>query len=456
MGFFYTHEINKFIKLNKQTEDNLGAYDILSSTVYFQYYVGDKMNKRMKIMGIVLLVVFGGIIAFNIVKSLLIQHFVSNYRPPAVSVSSAVAQSVDWQPSISAIGNFVAINGVEVNSQASGNVVGINFDSGQYVLKDAPLITIDDSVNQALLKFNQADLALKQLNYKRQTDLLKRGATSGSSVDEAKANLQQAQAKVEEIQAQINQKHIKAPFDGLLGIRQVNLGQFITPGQTNIVSLQSMDPLYLEFFLPEQLYKLIKVNQTITFTVDQFPNAIFEGTITALNSTVDLTTHNVKVQAQLPNCPTAAISDPFHSPLIKVRKEPRGSKLIVSCDSAVNSKNNVQSYAFIPGMFASIEIPQPAKGKTIIVPSTAISYSLYGNSVYLIEKDKDTKDALHVTRVFVQTGEQQGNVTEVKKGLKEGQLIVSAGDLKLQNGTSVVINNSVKLNDTLNPATIGQ
>ena len=126
----------------------------------------------------------------------------------------------------------MAINGVDVNSEASGNVVKIDFESGQYVEKDEPLITIDDSVDQATLKFNQAELTLKELNYKRQTDLFKRGATPSSSVDEAKANLQQAQANVEQTEAQINQKHISAPFAGRLGIRQVNLGQYITPGQT--------------------------------------------------------------------------------------------------------------------------------------------------------------------------------------------------------------------------------
>ncbi len=413
-------------------------------------------------MAIALLVVFGGIIAFNLFKTIMMKQFFASYQPPAVTVSSAVAKAVDWQPTIDVVGNFVAINGVDLSSEASGNVVKIDFDSGQYVEKDAPLITIDDSVDQAILKANQSELTLKDINYKRQADLFKKGATPSSSLDEAKASLQQAQARVEQTQAQINQKHIIAPFAGRLGIRQINLGQYISPGQTAIVSLQSLDPLFIEFYLPEQLYKRIKLDQTITFTVEEFPNAIFEGKITALNSKVDLNTHNVQVQAKLPNCPADAINDPTKSPLIKTRKQTRGSKLIVNCDSDLNAKNNIKNFTFIPGMFSSIEIAQAVEPNTVIVPSTAVSYSLYGNAVYLIEKDKENKktddgqDILTVNRVFVTTGEQQGNYTVIKKGVKAGQLVVSTGDLKLQNGTRVVINNDVKLNDVSNPDELGQ
>lgn len=387
---------------------------------------------------------------------MLVRHFIANYTPPAVSVSAAKAESIDWQPSINTIGNFLAINGVEVGSQASGNVVQLSFDSGQYVNKDDPLITIDDSIDQAMLKNNQAQLTLKELNYKRQTDLFKKGATPSSSVDEAKANLQQAQAMVEQIQAQIRQKHITAPFDGRVGIRQVNLGQYVKPGDTTIVSLQSLDPLYLEFYLPEQYYKKIHPNTPITFTVQEFPNALFQATITAINSKVDLTTHNVQIQAILPNCPAEAVSNPKQSPLVKTSQEPRGNRLLVSCSTETNREHKVRDFVFVPGMFASIEILQPKQPNTIVVPSTAISYSLYGNAVYVINKDKTNPKLLTVNRVFVSTGEQQGNYTVVKKGVEAGQLIVTTGDLKLQNGTPVVINNSVVLDNKVNYQTLGQ
>ncbi|AUH72085.1 efflux RND transporter periplasmic adaptor subunit [Legionella sainthelensi] len=420
------------------------------------------VKKRMTIMGIILLIVFGGIIAFNLIKAFLIKRFFANYQPPAVSVSSAVAKAVDWQPTINAVGNFVAINGVDVNSQAAGNVIKIDFASGQYVDKDAPLITIDDSVDQAVLKFNQAELTIKNLNYQRQSDLYKRGASPISNVDEAKANRDQAQAKLEQTEAQIKQKHITAPFAGKLGIRQINLGQFISPGQTSIVSLQSLDPLYLQFYLPEQLYKKIKPNQTITFSVEAFPNALFEAKVTAINSKVEQNTHNVLVQGTLANCPTSAIKKPAQSSLVKIRKEHLGKKLIISCNSELNAQNKVHSFTFVPGMFASIDISQPPIPNTVIVPSTSISYSLYGNAIYIIEKNaegkknKDGSDLLTVKRVFVTIGEQQGNYTVIKKGIKAGQLVVSAGEIKLQNGTPVSINNEVKLDEVSNPDMLGQ
>lgn len=168
-------------------------------------------------------------------------------------------------------------------------------------------MTIDDSVDQAVLKFNEAELTIKNMNYQRQNYLFKRGASPISSVDEARANLDHAQAKLDQTQAQINQKHIAAPFAGKLGIRQVNVGKFVSPGQTSIVSLQSLDPLFLEFYLPEQLYKHIRPEQIITFSVEAFPNVMFEAKVTANNSRVDLNTHNMVVQGTLANCHTAAI-----------------------------------------------------------------------------------------------------------------------------------------------------
>lgn len=391
-------------------------------------------------MVIALLVVFGGIIAFNLIKGIMIKRYFDHYQAPAVTVSSVTAKEQIWKPHIITVGNFVAMHGVNVNSQAAGSVVAIHFNSGQYVEKDQPLIDIDDSVDVATLKFNQADLFLQDLNHKRQVDLSKRGATSLSSVDESNAKLLQAQANVEKTQALINQKHITAPFSGRVGIRQIDLGQYITPGQTAIVALQSMDPLYLEFYLPEQLLSQLKLNQKITFSVEQNPGVLFEGKITAINSKIDTNTHTIQVQATLPNCP---------SDIGKTAKA--GS--IISCDSAQNEANHVEKFNFMPGMFASIEVEQPPIPNVVVLPSTAISYTLYGNSVFIIENDHDT---LRVKRVFVSVGAQQGNEVVIKKGVKAGQLVVASGELKLQDGTQVVINNDVLLNETVNLKQIGQ
>jgi membrane fusion protein, multidrug efflux system len=413
------------------------------------------MNKRMTRIAMIVLIVFAAIILFNLIKAFMIKRFFANFTPPAVTVSSVTAVKKNWEPHISAVGNFIAINGVDVNSQASGNVVAIHFDSGQYIEHDKPLIDIDDTVDQATLRSNQSELALQELNYKRQLELAKRGATPGVSVDEARAKLLQAQASVEKTTALIRQKHITAPFSGQLGIRQVNLGQYITPGQTAIASLQSMDPLYLEFYVPEQLFKRLHLNQAITFSVEQNPNIFFEGKVTALNSRIDPTTHNIQVQATLPNCPLDGINDLAHSPLVKVKKRTDG-KTVVICDSQLNEKNKVEKFNFIPGMFASIEVDQPPIPNVIVLPTTSISYSLYGDAVYIIEQDKEDKDMLVVKRVFVTTGAQEGNYTVIKKGIKEGQKVVSSGELKLQDGTRVVINNEVRLQDNINPDQIGE
>jgi membrane fusion protein (multidrug efflux system) len=423
-----------------------------------------KLKKRMTIMIIALAIVFGGIIGWNILKGIMMKRYFSHYKVPAVTVASVIAKEQDWEPIIPVVGNFVAINGVEVNSEAAGNVVEINFDSGQYIQKDKPLIRIDDSVDQATLKFNQSELALQKINYQRQADLFKRGATSTSTVDEFNAKLQQAQANVEKTQAEINQKHITAPFSGQLGIRQVNLGQYIFPGQTSIVTLQSLDPLFLEFYLPEQLLKHIHIDQKITFSVEQNPGLLFEGKITAINSKIDINTHNVQVQATVPNCPAQDIVDAAKNKtsLLKIRKDPFSGQQIISCDSNLNIKNNIEAFNFIPGMFAAIEIEQPTIPHVVVLPSTSISYSLYGNSVYIIEKNKedekdaDGKEILVVKRVFVTTGDQQGNYIVINSGVKPGQVVVSSGELKLEDGTRVVINNDVQLKDVSDPDQLGQ
>ena len=417
------------------------------------------LKKRMTIMVIALVVVFGGIILFNLIKGFMIKRYFAHMSLPAVNVSSVMAKEQNWEPRIAAVGNFMAINGVDVNAQASGNVVAIHFNSGEVLQKGQPLIDIDDSVEQAVLKFNQADLALKDINYTRQVDLAKRGATSMSSVDEAKAKLLQAQADVEKSQALIHQKHITMPFSGQLGIRKINLGEYISPGKTAIVALQMMDPLFLEFYLPEQLFGHLKLNQTITFSLDQYPKLRFQGKITAINSRIDSNTHTIQIQATLANCPSDAMKDPAHSPLVKTTQQADEKRTLVLCDSELNSKNNITQFSFMPGMFASIDVEQPVIPNRVVLPSTAISYTLYGNSVFIIEKDKNKddhgEDILRVKRVFVSTGDQQGNNTVITKGVKAGQMVVASGELKLQNGTRVIINNDVPLNNIQDIETLG-
>ena len=421
-----------------------------------------RQNRRLKKMIIGLLIVFGGIIVFNLFKQFMIWRFFANYEPAPVTISTVTAKKRPWRPEIDAVGNFTASHGIEINSQASGNVVKIHFKSGQYIEAGQPLIDIDDDVEQATLTFFQAQLTLQELNYKRMVDLYKRNAASVSTVDEAKANLDQAKSNVQKTEAQIHYKHITAPFSGRLGIRQANLGQYITLGQTSLVSLQAQDPLYLDFYLPEQLNKRIFVGQHLRFQVEEFPESSFEAQINAINSKVDPKTHNIQIQATVSNCPTEALKNPDQSPLITIQKAPESNRKIVHCSTEINNRNHLSQFAFIPGMFASINIEEPSSEEVIVLPSTAISYSLYGNSVFIIEKDKDGKkdnqdnDILRAKRVFVNTGEQQGNYTIITQGVKEGALVASSGELKLQNGSRVTIDNSIPLNAVNSPDTLGQ
>lgn len=408
-------------------------------------------KKPMTLMIIGLTLVFGGLIAFNLSKNMITTYFFAHYEAPAVIVSSATVSQQAWKPSIHAVGDFVAVHGVDINSEAEGNVAAIHFKSGETVGANTLLIDIEDGVDQARLNFNLADLALQDINYKRQLALIKRGATSKADVDVAKAKYLEAEAKVEQTRATISQKHIQTPFAGKLGIRLVNLGEFITPGKTSIVTLQSMDPLFLQFHVPEHQRPNIHLGQNILFSMEPKTHLVFSGKITAINAKIDPKTHNIKVQATLPNCPMSVLQNgdikKTPSPLVQYQKIPHSERVLITCDTEKNTAHKLEHYAFIPGMFASIDIEQPIIHNALVLPTTAISYSLYGNSVFLIQENiqKNKKQNLVAKRKFVTTGDEQDNQVVITKGLQAGQHVVSAGEIKLQDGTPVVINNEVQL-----------
>ncbi len=369
---------------------------------------------RMGILVIILVVVFGGLIAYNLFRDYMMNQYLSHMEAPAFTIASVEATEKNWQPVLQTVGDFVAIEGIEVNSQVGGIVHEIAFQSGQMVKKGDLLLVIDDSVEQAALKDNQANLVLQKLGFQRQSNLIKTGSTSSSEMDKARAGLDSALAALQQTEALIAQKHIAAPFDGKLGIRQVSLGQYIMPGQTPIVTLQSLDPLYLQFYLPEQNLSKLYVNQPIQFFVDALPEKMFTGKITAINSKVDVNTHNMLIQATV--------------------------------------KNPVESsqFLFTPGMFAKVNVLLPVQEKAVVLPLTAVAYTLYGDSVYVIKKegkDESGKPILKVYRQFVTTGERKGDEVVILKGVKAGQLVVNTGQMKLQDGTRISINNSVKLDD---------
>lgn len=362
------------------------------------------LSKPTKVTIIVLLSVFGAILLWNLIRHYMIQRALANNQPVA-AVTTAKAVKSTWHPFLYATGTLSAVNGVSISTQAAGNIVQINFQSGQYVKKDDLLIQIDDRQEQAQLQNNLAAMKLAQITYERNKALAAQGAVARQAFDESCARYQQAIAQVAQTQAIIAYKHITAPFDGRLGIREVNLGQYVQPGNT-LVSLQSMNPLYVNFFLPEQYLNQLTVGQTVTFKVDPLPTRVFQGKINAINSLVDTQTHNISVQATVPN----------------------------------------HDQKLFPGLFARVNIILPIKKDVIVIPQTAINYTVYGNTVYVVKrkKEKEGKEKLTVELVDVETSEQRDNKMIVTKGLKAGEEIVTSGQLKLTNGQAVMINNSIQ------------
>ncbi|MDX1901085.1 MAG: efflux RND transporter periplasmic adaptor subunit [Gammaproteobacteria bacterium] len=357
----------------------------------------------MKKMLIITGVVFGLIFGFYGAKKLFFSWIMSNYQPPPATISSTTAKLVAWRGSLTSIGTLSAINGVELSAEVPGKVSEIHFNSGQMIKQNDMIVLLDTSVEQADLKSSKAKLKLATISYNRDATLLKKNATSQAVVDKDAAELEEAEANVESIQARIKQKTIAAPFNGYLGIRQINLGQYIQAG-TAIVTLQSLDPLYVQFNLPAQDLPNLYIQQPVDITFNSEAQPI-RGKITAINSKVDPATRNIQVQATIPN----------------------------------------STFTLRPGMFVDVTIWLRGEKNVIVLPETAIAYSLEGDSVYVIEQDgvdKKNHPQLKVTRRFVKVGERRGDILSILEGLKSGEQVVTSGQLKLQNGSRVTVNNS--------------
>jgi len=358
------------------------------------------MRKMLTIVSIVFLIVFGW---YGIKKGLM-SYMMAHYVPPPVTVSSSTATAKVWQPTLTSVGTITAVNGVEISAETAGIVKAIYFSSGQFVKQGDLLILLDAAIEQAQLKDNEANLKLSQINYDRDKVLSQKNVVSQSKIDTDVAQLIQAQSAREGTLARIKQKTIISPFTGKLGITDINIGQFVSPG-TELVTLQSLDPLLVRFNLPEQYFPELAINQSIEISVNLSKETVIKGTITAINSKVDQTTRNILVEATIPN----------------------------------------KNLTLLPGMFALVRISLPHPHNIIALPETAISYSLHGDSVFIIKKDPQNKEVLKAFRQYVTVGERRGDEIAISKGLKPGDLVVTAGQLKLQNGTPVVIDNSIPL-----------
>jgi len=332
---------------------------------------------------------------------------------PPTTVSSGVVKEEDWAPTLSAVGSISAVQGAIVSTELGGIVSEVGFQSGSEAKKGDVLLKLDSSSEEALLHTAEADLELARANLQRERDLAARKVVSKQELDAAESTFGQKQGTVDNMRAFIAKKQVHAPFDGQLGIRQVNVGQMINSGQ-QVVSLQALDPVYVDFALPQQELSKLAPGLEALVRTDALPGRAVKGKLTALNSMVDSVTRNVTLQATLEN--------PDH--------------------------------ALKPGMFVKIEIVLPEKGKTLVIPGSAVSYAPYGDSVFVIDKKKDPKtgkETQTLRQAFVRIGEARGDFVSVTQGLKAGDEVVSTGVFKLRNGMPVTINNDLAPKPQMNP-----
>lgn len=372
-------------------------------------------RKRMILMLIAALVVFGGVFAVKAFFSAQTNKFFDNMPQPAVAVSSAVAKTQRWSDAAEAVGTFVAVNGTDVTTEAGGVVRSIEFEPGQPVEAGDVLVRLNTANEQATLKSLEAAARLAAVQRDRWQQLAKDQLVSQDEAQTRATNAATAQAQAEAQRALIAQKTIRAPFSGVLGIRKVNLGQYVSPGDA-IVSLQQLDPIYLDFALPESQIGKVKEGTMVRATVDALPGKTFEGRVTAVEPLVDPDTRNFKAQATFQNA----------------------------------------EGALRPGTFAHVGFDLGSERSLVVIPQTAVSFNPYGNAVYVISKVKRkegetdmqgkplTGDKLIVKQRFVTTGATRGDLIAVTDGLKPGEQVVTSGLLKLRNDAEVTINNKVQ------------
>jgi membrane fusion protein, multidrug efflux system len=348
-------------------------------------------------------IVFAALYGFTAFRSIMISRFLASMANPPQTVSVTTAKLEEWRPTLAAIGSFRAVSGADLALEASGVVEKISFQSGEEVAAGQILLELRKDTDKSRLDALKATAELNEINLRRDQAQLKLKAVSQATVDSDLASLRSAKAEVAQQEAVIAQKTLRAPFAGRLGIRSVDIGQYLSAG-TVVVTLQATETLYLDFVLPQQNLNGLDVGQSVSATVDAFPGQSFAGKITAINSKVDQTSRNVQVRAT------------FTNPAGKLK----------------------------PGMFASVAITVGKAEQLVTLPQTAIIHAPYGASVFLAQKDpaKTESEALSARQSFVQLGSTRGDEIAVVSGLKPGDVVVTAGQMKLRNGVPLKISSA--------------
>ena len=370
------------------------------------------MRKRMIITLAALAAFVAGIgmVKFFQIKAAMAQG--ASWQPPPEAVTTVVAHVEHWSSSLSAIGSVVAVHGVTVSADLPGIVESIDFESGRSVGAGDVLVRLDTSQERSQLAAAEAERELTRLNLERSRQLLEKQVIAQAEYDRAAAEAKQAEARAGEIRATIERKTIRAPFGGVLGIRQVNLGQYLKGGDP-VVPLQSMDPIYVDFALPQQDVSALRIGAAVRVAADGIVIADSEGRITAINSVVDEATRNVQVQAT------------FRNPDVGLR----------------------------PGMFVEVEASFGRGDSVIALPASAVSYAPYGNSVFVVSEMKGPNGKTYrgVQQRFVKLGAGRGDQVSVVSGLAPGEEVVSSGVFKLRSGAAVVVNNKISPSNNPTP-----
>jgi membrane fusion protein (multidrug efflux system) len=372
------------------------------------------MAKRMILMLVAMTILIAGL---GFVKLRQFQAMAEQFaamQPPPEAVTTIVAMRQDWPSTLDAIGTVAAVQGVTVSADLPGIVQRIAFDSGRAVRQGDVLVQLDTRQEVAQLAAAEAQLQLAKLNHERMTSLVQQDAVSRAEFDAAAAGNTQAEARVREIKATIERKTIHAPFTGVLGIRQVNLGQYLSGGAP-VVPLQSLDPIYVNFGVPQQNAPTMKPGRQVTVSSADAGGLEFTGRVSALDSVIDSTTRNVQVQAT------------FANPGGKLR----------------------------PGMFVQTKVTVGAAQPVIAVPASAINYAPYGDSVFIVGDMKSPQGASYrgVRQQVVKLGAARGDQIAVLSGIKPGEEVVTSGVFKLRNGVAVQVNNKVQPANSVSPKT---
>ena len=373
-----------------------------------------KVRRRPRGIGLAIGLLIAIVVFVVGIKALQIGKMMSSPRVmPSTTVTSAPVKEEDWAPKLSAVGSVSAAQGAVVATELGGTVGEIRFENGAEAKKGDVLVRLDVSQEEALLRSAEAEAQLARTDLERARDLAAKKVVSNAELDAAESKFRRLNAIVDQMRSNIAKKTIVAPFDGQLGIRQVNVGQTISAGQ-QVVAVTALDFVYVDFALPEQHVSKLTKDLEVQVRADALSGREFKGKLTAFNSMVDPINRNVPLQATLEN----------------------------------------SDHALRPGMFAKVDVMLPETKKTIVIPGSAVSYAPYGDSVFVIEKQKDPKsghESLVLRQQFVRTGEVRGDFVAVTQGLKPGQEVVGTGVFKLRNGMAVTINNDLAPKPELNP-----